>query len=187
MIDDNLCLCKNQTSCKQNKDKCTCTSYCELYAGTMAEYKVPRYVTVSPQPRDYNSIADCYTEWKQMFYKMRKHLNGGIFVLELAGGRPHFHLVLDIKDKIGFTSTIFSWQKYHNVKIHNKYRNGYHYLFKEVEATYDNTGLDPIYTYAHMMKEENDKHTRKSLERLRRKQNELDIFNSEIPAWMKGD
>lgn len=188
MYDDNhkLCDCEVSSNCPFDLSRCSCTKYCELYARQMEQYASPAYITISPRPSG-DSYKKIYDEWRGYFYKMRKHLNNGVFVLELAGIRPHFHAIVDIKDRIGFMATLHSWSQYHNVKKHNKYKKGYHYLFKDIQETKDSTGLDPIYTYNQMITEQEEKHKQKCLQRLKDKQDKLYITNNSIPEWMRGD
>jgi len=182
------CTCETESHCTFDKTKCSCTAYCTLHAGSMAKYLKPKYFTISPDMRQYNTIKECVTEWHDCFYKMRKNIRDGVFVMEMAGGiRPHFHCIVDVTNLVGYTKTLFAWQKYHNVKNHNKYTNGYHYLFKEIDETKELTDIDPIYTYDDILKQETDRILKRSLQRLERKQHLLDDNIKEVPAWMRGD
>mgnify|MGYP000010260085 CR=1 FL=1 len=180
-----LCDCEITDNCKQDKDKCSCKEYCCLYARSLASFSSPLYFTVSPRIEETSYTKICQ-EWRAKFYKMRRHIKGGIFVLELANGlRPHFHAVVDVVDKRGITATLFSWSRYDNVKKHGKYKNGFHYLFKDVEQTYEDTGIKPIYTYEQIKEEEDKKHLERCLDRLAQKQDNINFLNKDIPAWMR--
>jgi len=162
-------------------------TFSDLYAKVVDAYQVRQCFTVSPDMRMYSSYDDVVDVWHRHFYKMRRHINGGLFVLELAGIRPHFHCVIDVSDKIGVTKTLFSWAKYHNVRKHNMFKDGIKYLFKEYDNTKDCTGIEPLYTYEDIIKEE----TRREIERIAQKrQRKLELHedvNKDIPLWMRGD
>lgn len=188
MLDDaQLCECNEQSKCDRKKIQCDCKQYCMLYERTVADFKSVQCATISPNPRNFTTYTQVHTEWIDKFYKMRRHINGAIIVLELAGLRPHYHCIFDVKDKVGFTATLFSWSQYENVKKHNMFKGKLHYLFKQVDKTKEETGIEPIYTYADMISIQEEKHKRKCLERLKAKQDRLIELKEDIPKWMLAD
>lgn len=183
---NSLCECPMDSACTNKKERCDCPEYCQQYYDTLDSIGRPVCVTVSPDCREYDSLDKCHEQWRGYFYKMRRHLKYGIFVLEIAQGRrPHYHMMLDVKDKIGLTKTLYSWGKYHNVKKHNMFHNGIHYLFKEVNYTRTNTGIEPIMDYDMFIKEQDEKLTLRSLERLRRKREDAKQLTLTLPKWMR--
>lgn len=181
-----FCECIITTECRRGKDSCQCKSYCGLHARAVAGFTNTVCATISPNPNSIESYHKTNSDWAERFYKLRKHLSGGVIVLELAGLRPHYHCIFDVRDKIGFTATLLSWSKYDNVKKHNMFSGGVHYIFKEVDLTRDLTGIEPVLTYGDLITRERELYKQKLLARLQRKQDLLQEVNKDIPEWMRG-
>lgn len=170
---------KDCSLCKEGV--CDCQAYCPLYERTVAEYKNPRYLTISPNPKDYPSLTNLVSEWQELFIKLMPALEDGVIVLELAGGiRPHFHCILDVKDRIKFTSTLYCWSRYHNVKQHNAFLKGLHYIFKDVSKTYKETGIVPIVEIGDLQNIKDARMKARRLERIAVLKDSLPA----IPSWM---
>ena len=178
-------ICRDNCS-KCKAGACPCASICPLYKGEMAKFINKRYLTISPRPSDYKSISDMVEQWVDNFIKLSPALAGAIVVLELAQGiRPHFHCILDCKDNIKLTSTLFCWSQYHNVKLHAAFKEGLHYLFKDVDNTFSSTGLVPIYELDDFLRIKSER-KQKRQEQLRSiRAAEIKSYNNEIPQWMR--
>lgn len=187
MLDDtDFAKCKcSESDCSRNASECDCSQYCFLFTGTVAGFTNRRCVTISPNPHSFETIPKVHDEWLERFYKMRRHISGAVIVLELAGLRPHYHCIFDVVDRVGFTATLFSWSTYHNVKRHNMFKGGIHYLFKEVNKTRADTEIDPIFTYADMLQLQKEKQITRALRTLELKAIHNNKSFADIPNWMK--
>ena len=179
--EDLSCRCTIQDICTQ-KD-CECAPYCLLYGGQhMTTYTC---VTISPDTRNYGTIEDLNKEWIYQFIKLSRFLEEIIIVLELANGiRPHYHLALRTQNKIALTQTLYTWSKYNNVKRHPSFIKGWHYMFKQVDTTYEATGIDPIYdrTRLNNIKEDHKKEKKQALKEMKHKEQYID--EPVIPTWI---
>lgn len=174
------CKCELTTKCEH--EGCECEGICELYIQQVEAMKKPTCITISPNPRDYDNITKLIEDWYSNFYKFRRHLYDGVFVMELAGGRrPHYHCIIDIKDNIGVTATLFAWSKYNNVKEHGMFKKGLHYLFKDVQTTYNKTGRNPVMEVADFESVAKYRRDKKAEERRYNKREEVE---KGIPKWM---
>lgn len=158
-----------------------------LYAGTVASYVTPRYFTISPNPSRYKDIFDLMDIWRSNIRKaLYSTCHDYVFVVELAGGiRPHYHGVCDVKDNIGFTKKMFKLAQFDNVKIHQPFKQGIGYMFKDVDTTYSHTGVNPVIERQDDTMYYDGKKKERSDNILRRRQSKLDVLNKDIPAWMR--
>lgn len=139
---DRKCKCKVGTHC--GRTDCDCGGMCEIFEGQMADILTWNAVTVSPDPRTIEDYDQLQTTWQNRFTKLLPHIEDCIIVLELAGLRPHYHCVFKVKDKVGFNIKLLNWSRHDNIKKHNMFKDGLHYLFKDVDKTYDETKIIPI-------------------------------------------
>lgn len=150
MYDDTAtakCPCTTVSTCDGLSNICSCAAFCPLYEGTVASYTRRRYSTISPNPSgidpDYSKMMKWYRNG--LFRQLSKVCNDFIIVLELAGTmRPHFHCIFDVRDMVGFNIKMFNESRISNVKIHSEFKKGMHYMFKDIDSTYKNTGVIPI-------------------------------------------
>lgn len=148
MYDDTVtgkCRCQITSTCSVHSNDCNCEAYCEIYAGAVARYIDKQYVTISPDPltiANYSKMHESYIEG--LFHKLVKVTNDFIIVLELAGLRPHYHCIFDVRDRVGFNIKLLNHSKYNNVKKHGPFKQGLHYLFKDVVKTHLETNIVPI-------------------------------------------
>lgn len=187
MYDDTVmpkCNCDITDKCRAD-NTCSCADYCRVHERTVAQYRNRQCVTVSPNIKDYESFDKLLVEWHDNFYKLKKHLIGGVIVLEMAGLRPHYHCIFDVRDNVYFTKTLFCWSKYHNVKKHNMFKNGLHYIFKDIAATIRDTGADPIYTYEQMMAEQSEAKRQSLLKKISITKDNLAFHQKELPEWLR--
>lgn len=132
---------------KTEEDKTVVSPYCELHEGTVASFKRSIYFTISPNPRDYEGYEKGHTLWMaKIRHIMFNTCCDYIYVLELAGLRPHYHGVADVKDLVGFNKRMYNASRFDNVKVHNKFKDGLNYIFKSVDDTEERTGISPIRT-----------------------------------------
>lgn len=189
MYDDTIngkCRCTCTSACTNSDPTCNCEAYCKLYERAVASFGNKSYVTISPDPRhidgDYQKLFEEYRT--ELFKKLYKVTNDFIVVLELAGFRPHFHCIFDVKDQIGFNIKLLNHSKYNNVKKHGPFKGGLHYIFKEADKTYRGTGIVPILEWGDI--EQDIKLRKERLEQQRREHRRLYVeqLNKEIPKWM---
>lgn len=148
MYDDTVkpkCQCGSVTPCNNANSPCDCTAYCFLYERQVAAFDRLQCVTISPNPNrisDYVTLVDDLK--RDLLKKLSLVTHDYIIVLELAGLRPHFHCVFDVKDPVGFNIKLLNASRYDNIKKHAMFKNGMHYMFKDVTKTYTETGIIPI-------------------------------------------
>lgn len=182
MSNDSLpekCDCEEVDKCIR-MGVCCCTNYCGRYARTLAEYITPVYVTISPNPHEITTYEALQESMKTgIFYKLAKASRDCICVLELAGCRPHYHCLFDVKDKVGFNIRLLNYSKYSNAKKHNKFKGGYHYLFKDVDITREETEIEPILSYEKII----EYNVKKKKETKLKREGEVKSVNR-LPIWM---
>lgn len=184
MYDDTAngkCPCENRTACSQNN--CNCSGLCGLFQWTLDELNQFTAVTVSPDPRtiDLTSYSQFIDEWLDIFTKkILSTITDGVIVMELAGLRPHFHCVFNVRDKVGFNIRLFNLSKIHNIKKHNMFKGGLHYLFKEVDKTYLETQTVPIICYEDLV----DRRLIHISKRTKICHNPYTVDEKQIPKWM---
>lgn len=164
---------------------CQCEGICHLVDRDIQTFKRLQCFTVSPNPKQYDNIPKLIEDWNDKFYSLCKHLSDGIFVIEMDGVRPHYHCVVDILDKVGFNQTLFCWSQYHNVKKHDMFKRGIHYLFKDVERTYEDIAVFPIRTYADYNNIRIANKAKRQEILLQNKKDRLDELNKDIPKCFK--
>lgn len=155
----------------------------ELYAGQVDLFTRPYYWTISPDPRTYDGYTKGHEYWTSEIRRIMYHTcNDYLYTLELAGLRPHYHGVCDVKDLIGFNTKMFNASRYDNIKIHGKFKDGLKYMFKSVSDTYDRTGIIPI------RERDDDVEYKKQQQSIREESKRkfiIDIVDRDIPEWMK--
>lgn len=161
-------------------------SVTSLYKGQVAEYKDPRWFTISPDGKHYSDILVLIKEW---IIKMHKWLYPScrhyIFVLELDDSRPHFHGVCDVKDDISFTSKYWTIKNGNNSRVHTEFtKGGLSYIFKDVDITYKRTGVQPVYEYGDWLLELARRKEARRLLILERREQELKDNEIATPSWM---
>lgn len=176
------CTCTVGTVC--SRTHCFCSGMCRLFAGEVADLKQCQAVTISPDPRTIVDYISMHAEWQEHFVKLRHVISDCIIVLELAGLRPHYHCVFTVKDPVGFNIKLLNLSKVHNIKKHNMFKEGLHYIFKEVDTTYEQTGILPVFIYEDIVQLVKNKDELKKARILSVRQSRIDDLNKEIPDWM---
>lgn len=174
------CECKVNTPC--GKDNCSCIGFCGLFEGEVAEFKSYTAATISPDPRDIADYDTLHNDWLSFFVKLLPHIDDCIIVLELAGLRPHYHCIFKVKDYVGFNIKLLNRSRYHNIKKHNMFKDGLHYLFKSVDETYKQTNIIPIVLYDDLIRKKAYDAEYKKRSMIQHKINLLD--EPKIPSWM---
>lgn len=177
------CPCTTGTDCRRLN--CFCSGFCGLYEGEVAEFKSYTAATISPDPRTIDDYDSSHNDWLDWFTKLLPTLHDCIIVLELAGVRPHYHCLFKVKDRVGFNIKLLNRSRYHNVKTHNMFKDGLHYLFKDVDNTYKGTGIIPIVLYDDLQRRHayNKEYKKRSM--ITHKINLID--EPKTPIWMKSN
>lgn len=186
MYDDTAtakCKCSVPYKCDMSAVQCDCAAYCPLYEGSVAFYARPYYITISPNPSNITTYKKLVDDYKQeILKKLIKVTKDYIVVLELAGIRPHFHCIFDVKDPVGFNIKLLNLSRYDNVKKHGPFKKGLHYLFKDVTKTYNETGIIPIIERADVV-EYNDRLKKQKEEEDYNRKRQMGI-EVDYPKWM---
>ncbi len=145
------CPCTVDANCTIST-KCECFGFCPLYESYYNSMVSPVYITISPDMREFggksNARESLLDTWHSRFKKWTRHLSKCIIVLELGSGyRPRYHIIAEIKNKYGHSTTLYQWGLTNNVKQHGKFTKGLHYIFKECHSTYLSVHRTPVWEF----------------------------------------
>lgn len=161
----------------------TTNGFYNVYTDQVSKWDNVTYFTISPNPQRFEKYdyVRIYDEWRQIFrHALYNTCHDYIIVYELAGLRPHFHGVASIKDKVGFTKRMFNISRYDNVKIHNQFKKGIPYLFKDVDNTYKATHIVPVFE----RDDDNNVIIMRNIERSLQKKQHQEKVKDDYPKWM---
>lgn len=145
--EENKCTCEHITVC--TRDVCDCNPYCENNKALLEQHKAatPRFkkfITISPRPTS-DSMEKQLTGWKIELNKLAKASKLLLIVAELnSSAQLHFHGVAIPKDLFKFNRIMRRISTWDNSKQHSAFKDGYHYLFKDVDYTRECIDHDPI-------------------------------------------
>lgn len=185
---------------EETLQECTkeCKKYCKEYIKKYLniKYGEPRWLTYSPKSASEVHPDDLHKYHTNVLKKLTYCSENIICVTEFKNERMHFHIFLDVKDKIKyniFVNTLMTNSMARSYKGEPK--GGIHYLFKDVEDALEILTLDKIIqTETQLKKVIEDDKLERQIERKQIKQireqmklaQRLEEYKS-IPKWMQED
>jgi len=144
---------KNAFNCPARFDKgsaCDC-SYCTEHQAIYDKIdpKKAKWVTISP-PDHGMDPDDFFKDWNEFFHSQLRYFGKNILgVCELKNLRQHFHIVYETTDN---KKEFLMWSKIkkqcQTAILHGYPKGGIHYLFKDIQDSFDLLNVHPIITEA---------------------------------------